>query len=178
MKQGGGGSRFLRDPKGGGVKKNPANRNENLQTPPPRLLIKNDTSLTFENQLVECIHYCSEIEVNLLLNTNDFHGKFRFIFSLILSENAPNFILEKLNFKTSRGRLPQDLHSVVVPSALDHILARPTLNCFRRACRPEVCLSSTHAKIEPGPKGHYCVVTISKKRTVSVFFNVIFCCPL
>ena len=30
-----GGSRFLRDPKGGGVKKYSVNRNENLQTPPP-----------------------------------------------------------------------------------------------------------------------------------------------
>ena len=52
VKQGGGGSRFLRDPKGGaslglggvtfflrdpkgGIKKNSVNRNENLQTPPP-----------------------------------------------------------------------------------------------------------------------------------------------
>ena len=39
----GGGSRFLKGSKRGrGVKKNPVNGNENLQTP---LLIKNDTSL-------------------------------------------------------------------------------------------------------------------------------------
>ena len=38
-----GGSRFLRDPKGG-VKKNPVNRNENLH-PPPLLIKKNDTFL-------------------------------------------------------------------------------------------------------------------------------------
>ena len=46
---------FLRDPKGGmslglrggGVKTNPVNRNESLQTPPPSpLLIKSDTSLS------------------------------------------------------------------------------------------------------------------------------------
>ena len=62
VKQGGGGSHFIRDSKGGtslglrgghiflrdpkgGSKKNPVNRNENLQTP---LLIKNNTSLTAE----------------------------------------------------------------------------------------------------------------------------------
>ena len=33
--RGGGGHVFLSDPKGGGGKKNPVNRNENLQTPSP-----------------------------------------------------------------------------------------------------------------------------------------------
>ena len=44
----------------------------------------------FENQLFEYINYDIGINVNLLLNTCNFHRKFRFIFSLILSENAPN----------------------------------------------------------------------------------------
>ena len=38
-------------------------------------------------------------------------------------------ILEKLNFKISRGSMPQD-----PPSVLDPIFAGLTLNCFRRAC--------------------------------------------
>ena len=46
--------------------------------------------LTFENQLFGYIHCFTEINVNLLLNTSNFHRKFRIIFSLILSENAPN----------------------------------------------------------------------------------------
>ena len=46
--------------------------------------------LTFENQLFGYIHCFTEIYVNLLLNTSNFHRKFRIIFSLILSENAPN----------------------------------------------------------------------------------------
>ena len=57
----GGGGRFtffLRDPKGG-IKKNPVNRNENLQTPPPLLLIKNDTSL---KQRMLILWYCRYIE--------------------------------------------------------------------------------------------------------------------
>ena len=40
--------------------------------------------------IFEYIHYYTETNVNLLLNTCNFHSKFRFIFSLIISENAPN----------------------------------------------------------------------------------------
>ena len=43
-------------------------------------------------------------------------------------------ILEKLNFKISRGSVSLDPPTELVPSALDPILAGPTLNCFRRAC--------------------------------------------
>ena len=68
--------------------------------------------LTFENRLSGYIHYCTEIKVNLPLNTCNFLSKFRLIFFLILSENAPNVVLEKLG----------------------PILTGPTLNCFRRAC--------------------------------------------
>ena len=40
--------------------------------------------------IFEYIHYYTETNVNLLLNTCNIHRKFRFIFSLILSKNAPN----------------------------------------------------------------------------------------
>ena len=43
-------------------------------------------------------------------------------------------ILEKLNFKISRGSMPPDPPSLLAPSAVQPILAGPTLNCFRRAC--------------------------------------------
>ena len=38
------------------------------------------------------------INANLLLNTSNFHRKFRFIFSLILSENPPNVHLTEAQF--------------------------------------------------------------------------------
>ena len=43
-------------------------------------------------------------------------------------------ILEKLNFKISRGSMPPGPSIETVPSALDHIIAGPTLNYFRWAC--------------------------------------------
>ena len=43
------------------------------------------------------------------------------------------WILEKLNFKISRGSMTPDSPSVLVPLSLDPILARSTLYCFRRA---------------------------------------------
>ena len=49
--------------------------------------------LKFEN-----IHYLIEIDVNLLLNKCNFHRKFRLIFSLILSENAPNIDFTEVKF--------------------------------------------------------------------------------
>ena len=54
--------------------------------------------LTFEN-----IHYLIEIDVNLLLNTCNFHRKFRLIFSLILAENAPNMDLREVKFQNFPG---------------------------------------------------------------------------
>ena len=47
-------------------------------------------NLPFENQLFGYYHYCTEININFLLNTCNFHRKFRFIFSLNLSENTQN----------------------------------------------------------------------------------------
>ena len=91
--------------------------------------------LTFENQLFEYIHCFTEINVNLLLNTSNFHRKFRIIFSLILSENAPNMDVREATFQNFPGehaRTPP-VYSLA-PLALDSILAGPTLNCFRRAC--------------------------------------------
>ena len=63
-----------------------------------------------------------------MLNTCNFHRKFRFRFSLILSLRMRQMcILEKLNFKTSRRSMPPDLPSVFAPSALDPIFARLTM---------------------------------------------------
>ena len=55
--------------------------------------------LTFENQLFGYIHYFTEINVNLLLNT----CKFWLIFLLILSENAPNVDFREAKFQTFPG---------------------------------------------------------------------------
>ena len=44
-----------------------------------------------------------EINVNLLLNTCNFHRKFRLIFSLILSENAPNVDFREAKFQNFPG---------------------------------------------------------------------------
>ena len=43
------------------------------------------------------------------------------------------WILEKLNFKISRGSMPPNPSSVTAPLALDPILVESTLYCFRRA---------------------------------------------
>ena len=43
-------------------------------------------------------------------------------------------ILEKLNFKISRGSMPPDPPSLLEPSALNTIFAGLTLNYFRWAC--------------------------------------------
>ena len=46
------------------------------------------------------IHYCTEININLLLNTcNQFYHKFRFIFSLNLSENTQNVHFREAKFQ-------------------------------------------------------------------------------
>ena len=92
-------------------------------------------NLHFENQLFGYIHYCTEININLLLNTCNFHLMFRFIFSLNLSENTQNMLFrEKINFKISQERMFPNPPSVLAPLTLDPIFARLTLNCFHRAC--------------------------------------------
>ena len=95
-----------------------------------------DLQFAFENQLFVYmyIHNCTETNVNLLLNTCHFHCKYRFIFSLILSENAPNAHSREAKFQISRGSMLPNRPSVLAPSTLDPILAGRALNCFRRAC--------------------------------------------
>ena len=44
------------------------------------------------------------------------------------------YVLEKLNFKISRGSMPPDPLSVLAPPMLDPFSAESTLNCFHRSC--------------------------------------------
>ena len=67
-------------------------------------------------------NYCTEIDINLLLNTCNFHRKFWFIFSLILSENAPNVHFREAKFQNFPGG-----PCVLVPSALVPSFAGPTM---------------------------------------------------
>ena len=86
-------------------------------------------NLPFENQLFGYIHYCteiSEIKINLLPNTFNFHRNFRRYTSLRMRKMCT---FEKQNFNISRGSMPPDPPSVLVPSALDTIFAGLTLNC-------------------------------------------------
>ena len=59
--------------------------------------------LPFENQLFGCYHYCTEVNINLLLNTCNFHLKFRFIFSLNLSKNMQNVHFREAKFQNFPG---------------------------------------------------------------------------
>ena len=43
-------------------------------------------------------------------------------------------VLEKLNFKISRGSMPPDPPTVLAPPVLDPLSAGSTLNCFHRSC--------------------------------------------
>ena len=52
-------------------------------------------------------------------------------------------ILEKLNFKISRGSIPPDLPSVFAPLLLDPVFDGLTLNCFRQACYYQCALGNT-----------------------------------
>ena len=58
------------------------------------------------------------INANLLLNTSNCLCKFWFIFSLILSENAPNVHFREVQFQNfpGGGGIPPDLPSVLSPS--------------------------------------------------------------
>ena len=91
-------------------------------------------NLPYENYLFGYIHYCTEININLLLNTYNFNRKFRFIFSLNLSENTQNVHLREEEFQNFPGEhIPGPL-TVLASLALHPIFAGLTLNCFRRAC--------------------------------------------
>ena len=94
-------------------------------------LLAKELQLAFENQLFEYILYCTEIDINLLLKTYSFHRKFRFIFSLILSENAPNVHFREAKFQNFPGNSPRPPPppppSVLAPSALVPIFAGPTM---------------------------------------------------
>ena len=87
------------------------------------------------NQLFGYIHYLTEINVNLLLNTCKFHRKFRLISLLIiiLSENAPNVDFTEAKFQNFPGEHAPDPPCVPAPLALDLVLVESTLYCFRRA---------------------------------------------
>ena len=101
-----------------------------------------ELQLAFKKQSLDYIHYCTEISVNLLLNTCNFRCKFRFIFELIISENAPNVHFREAKFQNFRG-----VHAFG-PSVLDSTLAGTTLNCFRRACKTiSNCTVTTFAKM-------------------------------
>ena len=94
-------------------------------------------NLPFENQLSVYIHYCteiSEININLLRNTCNFNHKFRFIFSLHLSENAQNVHFREAKFQSFPWEHAPGPPSILAPSALDTVFAGLTLNCFDRAC--------------------------------------------
>ena len=67
--------------------------------------------------------YCNEININLLLNTCNFYRKFRFIFSLNLSENKQNVHFREAKLQNFPGSMPPEPPCVLAP-----------LNCFRRAC--------------------------------------------
>ena len=92
-------------------------------------------NLPYENQLFGYIHYWTEININLLLNTCNFDRKIRpFIFSLNLSENTQNVHFREDKFQNFLGQHAPDPPSALAPLALDLIFAGLTLNCFRRAC--------------------------------------------
>ena len=81
--------------------------------------------LAFENQLFRYIHYSSEINVNLLLNIFNFHGKFRFIFSSILSEYGPNVHFREARFQNSPGRNSPVVLILLLSNQLRTASARP-----------------------------------------------------
>ena len=80
-------------------------------------------------------------------------------------------ILEKLNFKISRGSMPPDPPTVLVPSALDTIFAGLTLNCFRRACYYQWVIHSIILRILPTRKN---VSLVSRKRVHLPYYTEIY----
>ena len=71
--------------------------------------------ITFKNRLFEYILYCTEININLLLNTSNFHHKFQFVFSSILSKNAPNVHFREAKSQNFQGTCPR------TPLVLSHL---------------------------------------------------------
>ena len=64
-----------------------------------------------------------------------FHRKSWFISVCQFSQRLRQMcVLEKLNFKISRGSMPPDPPSVLAPPVLDPLSAGSTLNCFHRSC--------------------------------------------
>ena len=87
------------------------------------------------NYLDIFITACPEIKINFLLDTCNFHRKFRFIFSLNLSEITQNVQLREAKFQNFHGEhAPGSPYSVLAPSLLDPISAGLTLKCFRWSC--------------------------------------------
>ena len=56
-------------------------------------------------------------------------------------------VLEKLNFKISRGSMPLDPPSVLAPPVLDPLSAASTLNCFHRSCSDAEMVKSAKVKL-------------------------------
>ena len=85
-----------------------------------------ELQLTFEKQLFEYIYLilywnkCWFADF-ILLNTCNFHRKFRFIFSLILSMNAPNVHFREAKFQNFPGEHAPGTPLLHAPSVLDHI---------------------------------------------------------
>ena len=68
------------------------------------------------------------------------------------------WILEKLNFKISRGSMPPNPSSVTAPLALDPILVGSTLYCFRRACS---CVANVSMSFKRQPFDRADVVSVN-----------------
>ena len=83
-------------------------------------------NLPFENQLFGYIYHCTEININLLPNTCNFHCKFWFIFSLNLSENMQNVHFREAKFQNFSGnirpRLPPPVYSDLECSSYKFLL--------------------------------------------------------
>ena len=88
----------------------------------------------FENQLFEYIHYCTVINVSLLLNTLKFspYVSVHFVVNNLLSLRMRQMcILEQRNFEISQGSMAPDPSSTsssgLVPLAIGPIFAGPTV---------------------------------------------------
>ena len=91
-----------------------------------------------------CIHYCTEININLLQNTCNFHRKFRFTFSLILSENASNVYFREAKFQNLPGEHTPDPRTFALHSILANQFwpasAGPDPGFFLFTCEEDVIL--------------------------------------
>ena len=89
------------------------------------------------------------ISINFFLNTCNFHRKFRFIFSLNISENTQNVHFREAKFQNCPGGGGGGRgHASGPPKCtLDPIFAVIILNCFRRACYYQWILVSIMLRI-------------------------------